>query len=143
MQVTQPSPGPYKADEVALKRELYVVTHDHGQALHNTVQIFDSRGRYIAEVKFSTCNFTAEIDGETRPIHCNDHAEFIANCHQFAASWLMREALKKHKEFEEAESRFFEGDGGPAGAYSCDELQKQWLALRDAALLAAEGTVQP
>lgn len=142
MEPTQPSPGPYKVDEVAIKREPYIVTHDHGQALHNTVQIFDSRGRYIAEVKFSTCNFTAEIDGETRPMHCNNHAEFIANCHLFAASWLMRETLKKSVEFEAMDEKALVYCDFQDGA-KAEQLLKDFKALRDAALLAAEGKVQP
>lgn len=137
-QPTQPAPGPYTIPAYDLERQPHTVTHDDGSvASHKSWDIKDTLGRKIAEVNFSTCLYSASVEEVGKPMHCNNLAEAEATAHLIRASWLMREALKQAREALAMCYNVLE--------YPANGNTQQDKAIRsiDAALLAADGTVQP
>jgi hypothetical protein len=134
--MSEPTQGPYIVNQTMLNRQPFChYTQDGKEILGNEMWIQDSEGRLIAEARFSTVIF----DG--KPLCCNNFEEAKANAHQFAASWLMREALKKSVEFEALDKAAQLGD--LCAAAEAGLAGQEFQTLRDAALLAAEGKVQP
>lgn len=144
MEPKQPTQGPYTVEEYDLKKEVMAVQPEDGGAMWcgKNWDLRGANGIIIASVNFST----AKYDHTGKYIRCPDLGEATANLNLLRASWLMREALKKHKELCDAEVRFLASKSDAAThrlAGKCNVLESEWLALRDAALLAAEGKVQP